>query len=138
MRNFYRKGDDIYEFEEDGSQDSEITDEFVRLTDEEVERHLYPQRFLPGYDPERERLSMFIPLTRRQFMRTLVLQGYDLDLIEAQINLIEDKPTRQLALIDWKESTEFQRLDDTLILMSSMLGLTSEQVDALWEFGLTL
>ena len=138
MRNFYRKGEDIYEFESDGSQDHLITDEFVLLTEEEVERHLYPQRFLPDYDPERERLSMFIPLTRRQFMRTLVLQGYDLDLIETQIKLIEDKPTRQLALIDWKESTEFRRLDDTPIMMSSLLGLTPEQVDALWEFGLTL
>ena len=138
MRNFYRKGEDIYEFESDGSQDHLITDEFVLLTEEEVERHLYPQRFLPDYDPERERLSMFIPLTRRQFMRTLVLQGYDLDLIETRIKLIEDKPTRQLALIDWKESTEFRRLDDTPIMMSSLLGLTPEQVDALWEFGLTL
>ena len=138
MRNFYRKGEDIYEFESDGSQDHLITDEFVLLTEEEVERHLYPQRFLPDYDPERERLSMFIPLTRRQFMRTLVLQGYDLDLIETRSKLIEDKPTRQLALIDWKESTEFRRLDDTPIMMSSLLGLTPEQVDALWEFGLTL
>lgn len=138
MRNFYRKGEDLYEFESDGSQDHLITDEFVLLTEEEVERHLYPQRFLPDYDPERERLSMFIPLTRRQFMRALVLQGYDLDLIETQIKLIEDKPTRQLALIDWKESTEFRRLDDTPIMMSSLLGLTPEQVDALWEFGLTL
>ena len=138
MRNFYRKGEDLYEFESDGSQDHLITDEFVLLTEEEVERHLYPQRFLPDYDPERERLSMFIPLTRRQFMRALVLQGYDLDLIETQIKLIEDKPTLQLALIDWKESTEFRRLDDTPIMMSSLLGLTPEQVDALWEFGLTL
>lgn len=138
MRNFYRKGEDIYEFESDGSQDHLITDEFVRLTEEEVERHLYPQRFLPDYDPERERLSMFIPLTRRQFMRTLVLQGYDLDLIEAQINLIEDKPTRQLALIDWKESTEFRRTDDTLIMMATLLGLSTPQIDAMWEFGLRL
>lgn len=89
-------------------------------------------------EKERDRLANFKPLTRRQFMRTLVLQGYDLDLIEGEINKIEDKPTRQLALIDWKESTEFQRTDSTLIMMATMLGLSSEQIDTMWQFALTL
>ena len=89
-------------------------------------------------EKEEDRLANFKPLTRRQFMRTMVLQGYDLDVIEGYLNQIEDKATRQLALIDWKESTEFQRLDGTLIMMSSLLGLTPEQVDAMWEVGLTL
>lgn len=89
-------------------------------------------------EKERDRLANFKPLTRRQFMRTLVLQGYDLDFIEGEINKIEDKPTRQLALIDWKESTEFQRTDSTLIIMATMLGLSSEQIDAMWQFALTL
>lgn len=89
-------------------------------------------------EKERDRLANFRPLTRRQFMRTLVLQGYDLDFIEGEINKIEDKSTRQLALIDWKESTEFQRTDSTLIMMATMLGLNSEQIDAMWQFALTL
>ena len=134
----FKYNDEIFAFEDDGSQDHLIMEGYVPLTPEEEDRLFNPIKYMTLEEQEYHRLSSFKPLTRRQFMRTLVLQGYDLDMIEGYINQIEDKAARQLALIDWKESTEFQRLDDTLIMMSALLGLTSEQVDAMWEFGLTL
>ena len=128
----------VHAFYTDGSQDDYITNDMIQLTDDEVDRHLNPQKYMT----DEEKYALYIlklkPLTRRQFMRALVMSGFDLDQIEATISSIEDPQTRQLALIDWRDATEFERTDDILIMMSSMLGLTSEQVDALWEFGLTL
>ncbi|EXA68372.1 hypothetical protein J504_0412 [Acinetobacter baumannii 348935] len=77
-------------------------------------------------------------LTRRQFMRTLVLNQFDLDDIEAKIRTIEDAQERQLALIDWHDATEFERNNQTMIMMIDLLGLTNDQVDALWSQALTL
>lgn len=77
-------------------------------------------------------------LTRRQFMRTLALNQFDLDDIEAKIRTIEDAQERQLALIDWHDATEFERNNPTMIMMIDLLGLTNDQVDALWSQGLTL
>ena len=76
-------------------------------------------------------------LTRRQFMRTLVLNQFDLDDIEAKIRTIEDAQERQLALIDWHDATEFERNNQTMIMMIDLLGLTNDQVDALWVQALT-
>ena len=91
-------------------------------------------------DDQREidRLASFKPMKRRQFMRTLVLNGFNLDDIEAMINSIDDVQTRQLAMIDWKDATEFERTDQTLLMMGQMLNLTTEQIDAMWKMGLTL
>lgn len=89
-------------------------------------------------EKELDRLSSFKPLKRRQFMRALVLNGFNLDDIETMINSIEDVQTRQLAMIDWKDATEFERTDQTLLMMGQMLNLTTEQIDAMWQMGLTL
>lgn len=77
-------------------------------------------------------------LTRRQFMRVLVSNGFDLDIIEAKIRTIEDIQEQQLALIDWRDATEFERSDKTLLMMIDLLSLTSDQVDALWSQALNL
>ncbi|MCO8066805.1 hypothetical protein NI459_03985 [Acinetobacter schindleri] len=87
---------------------------------------------------EAHRLSLFPALKRRQFMRVLVLNGFDLDQIEAEINKIPDTQTRQLALIDWKDATEFWRTDETLLMVADLLGLDTARIDAMWEQGSTL
>ena len=84
------------------------------------------------------RLAQFPALKRRQFMRVLVLNGFDLDQIESEINQIQDTQTRQLALIDWKDATEFWRTDETLLMVANLLGLDSARIDAMWEQGSTL
>jgi len=87
---------------------------------------------------EAHRLAQFPALKRRQFMRVLVLNGFDLDQIEAEINKIPDTQTRQLALIDWKDATEFWRTDETLLMVADLLGLDTARIDAMWEQGSTL
>lgn len=87
---------------------------------------------------EAHRLARFPALKRRQFMRVMVLNGFDLDQIEAEINKIPDTQTRQLALIDWKDATEFWRTDETLLMFADLLGLDTARIDAMWEQGSTL
>lgn len=87
---------------------------------------------------EAHRLSLFPALKRRQFMRVLVLNGFDLDQIEAEINKIPDTQTRQLALIDWKDATEFWRTDETLLMVAALLGLDTARIDVMWEQGKAL
>ena len=87
---------------------------------------------------EQERLAAMKPLKRRQFRLTLAMNGYDLNEIEALINQIEDPMQRTIAQIEWQDATDFERTNPTLLMMAQMLGLTSEQVDSLWEYGLAL
>ena len=87
---------------------------------------------------EQERLAAMKPLKRRQFRLTLAMNGYDLNEIETLINQIEDPMQRTIAQIEWQDATDFERTNPTLLMMAQMLELTSEQVDSLWEYGLTL
>jgi predicted secreted protein len=43
---YYKKDDQVYAFEDDGSQDDYITSDMVLMTAEEVDRHLNPQNYL--------------------------------------------------------------------------------------------
>ena len=133
----YRDADgDIWGFSE--NQLDLVRPDMVLMTELEVDQFKNPQNYWTDDEEEVFRLSQLRPLTRRQFMRVLVLSGYDLSVIETQINQIEDVQTRQLALIDWTSATDFNRNDSTLLMMAGMLGLTSEQVDQMWQFGSTL
>ena len=87
---------------------------------------------------ENERLAAMPSLTRRQFRLALVLNGYNLADIETLINSIEDQMQRTIAQIEWQDATDFQRTSPTLLMMAELLQLTSEQVDQLWSYGLTL
>lgn len=82
---------------------------------------------------ETHQLAQFPALKRRQFMRVLVLNGFDLDQIEAEINRIPNTQTRQLTLIDWKDATEFWRTDETLQMVADLLGLDAVRINAMWE-----
>lgn len=84
-------------------------------------------------DKHKAYMDSLKPLTRRQFMRVLVLNGFDLDVIETHIQAIEDTQTRQLALIDWNEATEFRRNDETLLMVAGLVGLSEEHINVMWE-----
>lgn len=83
-------------------------------------------------------IKMLTPLTRRQFRRVMVLNNFDLDEIRAKIQEIEDPKLRQLTLIDWDDSDTFERLNESLVLMAEMLGMSEQQVNTMWKQALTL
>ena len=77
-------------------------------------------------------------LTRRQFRLALVLNGYNLADIELLINQIADQTQRQIIQIEWQDATTFIRTSLNLLFMANLMGLSAEQVDALWAQGLAL
>lgn len=78
------------------------------------------------------------PLTRRQFRLALVMNGFALADIEALINQIEDDMQRQIIQIEWQDATVFERNNSSLFVMAALMGLSTEQVDALWTQALAL
>ena len=82
--------------------------------------------------------SQYPSLTRYQFLRCLLENGYKSEVIETQILTIENEFTRELTLLGFKEATNFVRTDESVIAMQSSLNLNDEKVDAMWEYALTL
>ena len=82
--------------------------------------------------------SQYPKLTRYQFLRCLLENGYKPSDIEAQILTIEDELTRELTLLGFKEATNFVRTDESILAMQSVLDLADERVDQMWEQALTL
>lgn len=76
-------------------------------------------------------------LTRRQFRLALATNGYSLTDIEALIAQIEDDTQRQIIQIEWQDATVFERNNSSLFAMAALMGLSAEQVDALWAQALT-
>ena len=82
--------------------------------------------------------SQYPSLTRYQFLRCLLENGYKSEVIETQILTIENEFTRELTLLGFKEATNFVRTDESVIAMQSIFNLNDEKVDAMWEYALTL
>lgn len=82
--------------------------------------------------------SQYPKLTRYQFLRCLLENGFKASDIEAQIQMIEDEFSRELALLGFKEATNFVRTDESILAMQSVLGLTDAKVDMMWDYALNL
>ena len=87
---------------------------------------------------EAERLKQFTPLTRYQFFRALLENGYKSADIEAQIQTITDDYQRELVMLGWQSATNFVRTDESVLLMQNMLGWTDAQVEQMWTYAMTL
>ncbi len=82
-------------------------------------------------------LKSLRPLTRRQFMLTLVEYGLDDD-IAAAINAIEDTKQRKIIRIEYQDAQTFERLSESVLLMCSLLNLEESKINEMWEYGLNL
>jgi len=97
---------------------------------------------LPDTDPE---VSAFLnppppmpALTSRQLRLGLVLHGISLSSVEAAIDAIEDPTDREVARIEWEYATTFERSHPLVNQVGTALGLTPEQIDAMWTEAATL
>ena len=149
---YYKRNDQVYAFEADGSQDNLITDDFIGMTDEEILKHetSKPTKFHTEWNgtewidirTEEEKLiykrSQYSSLTRYQFLRCLLENGYKSEAIETQILTIEDEIARALTLLGFKEATNFVRTDESIIATQRVLGLSDEKVDELWEYAMKI
>ena len=149
----YTNGADIRYFENEVNVSDWIDLSKYRLmTNEEIFKHETPKptKFHTEWNgtewidihTEEEKLaykrSQYPSLTRYQFLRCLLENGYKSEVIETQILTIENEFTRELTLLGFKEATNFVRTDESVIAMQSILNLNDEKVDAMWEYALTL
>jgi len=96
---------------------------------------------LPETDPE---VAAFLNppppmpvLTARQLRLGLVLNGISLSSVEAAIDAIEDETDREVARIEWEYATTFERSHPLVNQIGAALGLTPEQIDAMWAEAAT-
>lgn len=83
---------------------------------------------------KRQQLSS---LTRRQFKLALLENGL-LENIEQMIGAIEDPSLKSRIQIEYSESERFERTNDSVQYMLGVLNLSSEQVDEMWRYAMTL
>ena len=130
MFKYYLKNEkDVYAFEANGSQDLYITNDMVKMTDDEVDRHINPEKYLS--DIEKVQLN-------RERMPALTPIEFDIKLNNAGLydtvqELIKDKFELRIA---YNRATFFSRTDPFIDQARIALGLTDEQVDMIWESSL--
>ena len=123
MRNLYKKNGEIYEFTED--QLNEISADFVELTDEEIDQHLYPEKYLS--DEEKKAIA-------RASMPDLTPIEFDMKLRKAGLlQTVRDYvATNEVMEIAYTRATFFRRTDPFIETARIELGLSEDQVDQIW------
>ena len=126
---YYKLNNQVFAFEADGSQDSFITDQMVKMTDGEVDRHTNPEKYLS--DSERLQLA-------RERMQKLTPIEFDIKLVDAGLyDQVQELITSDIKLrIAYTRATFFSRTDPFIDQARIALGLTDEQVDTIWEISL--
>ena len=134
---YYKKDNEVFAFEDDGSQDEYITEEMVRMTPSEVDKHINPKKYMTDEQLFDIYVKSLKPLTRRQF-KLVLLDNDLLGDLETAISNIEDKTTKTRMQIEYTEATEFKRNSESLLFMCQLLNLSEEQINTMWEKALTL
>lgn len=107
-----------------GNAQEDFATELLEDDDPEVIAFLNPPEVLP-------------PITKRQLRLTLVRNGISLETVEAAIGSMPEGLQKQEAQIEWADASTFNRNHPTLLLIAGALGLTEEQVDAMWVEAVT-
>ena len=122
---YYKKDNEVFAFELDGSQDDYITEDMVKMTDDEVDCHVNPEKYLSDIEKvqlNRERMPQLTPI---EFDIKLNNAG----LYDVVQELIKGKFEMRIA---YNRATFFSRTDPFIDQARIALGLTDEQVDEMW------
>ena len=134
---YYIYNSQVYAFESDGSQDKFITPHMLRMTDQEVDKHINPTNYLSEEQKYNNYLNSLPPLTRRQF-KLVLLENNLFTQIDTAIANIKDATQRTRIEIEYTEASEFVRTSDSVKYMCNILGLTEEQINTMWQQAITL
>ena len=134
---YYKKDNEVFAFEDDGSQDEYITQDMVRMTSSEVDKHLNPKKYMTDEQLYEIYVKSLRPLTRRQFRLALLDVGL-LDDLETAISNIEDTAEKRRIDIEYTESDKFTRTSEIVKTMFTLINQTEEQINEFWEKALTL
>lgn len=134
---YYKLNSEVYAFELDGSQDEYITENMIPMSNEDVDRHIHPEKYLADQQKYELYLASLTPLTRRQFKLAL-LENNMLTQVEEAISGIADPILKTRMQIEYQESVTFERTSDAVIQMVRLLGLTDDQINTMWQKALAL
>ena len=123
---YYKLNNEVYAFEANGSQDDYITEDMVKMTEDEVDRHANPEKYLS--DIEKAQLN-------RERMPTLTPIEFDIKLVDAGLyDQVQELIQSDIKLkIAYTRATFFSRTDPFIDQARIALNLTDEQVDTIWE-----
>ena len=134
---YYKLNQEVYAFESDGSQDEYISKNMVKMSEDEVDRHTNPDKYLTSSQKYQNYLASLKPLSRKQFKLVLLDNGL-LDDLELAISDIETTLEKKRIEIEYSESTEFARTSESVKTMFALINQTEEQINELWEKALAL
>lgn len=77
-------------------------------------------------------------LTARQLRLGLITNGISTSTVDAAIAAIEDATEREIAQTEWEYASTFERTHPLITKVGLALGLTEEQIDAMWLSAATL
>lgn len=122
---YFKLNGDVYAYHIDGSQDEFIKDGAVLMTDDEVDQHLNPEKYLS----DAEKLQLF-----RERLPTLNPIEFDIKLVDAGLyDQVQDLISKDIKLkIAYTRATFFSRTDPFIDQARIALNLTDEQVDEMW------
>ncbi|UES51182.1 hypothetical protein [Roseibium aggregatum] len=95
---------------------------------------------IPTWSPptQDEIRSNMPPLTARQFRLGLIRSGRTFAQVETAIAAIPDGTERAEAQIEWEYAASFNRMHPLVVSLSTTLGFSPEEVDALWQNSMSL
>lgn len=134
---YYKLNNEVFAFEDDGSQDDLIGDDMVEMSATEVDQHINPSNYFTPEQKHDQYLLSLKSLTRRQFKLALLNEGL-LEQVETAINNIEGTTERTRMQIEYAETNDFHRTSESVMTMINLLGLNEDQVNTMWENALTL
>ncbi|WP_244562451.1 hypothetical protein [Ensifer aridi] len=116
--------------------DSNDVEEHSRLLfAEAVERGEVAPYTGPTVDKIRENMR---ELSARQFRLGLVQSGLSPAQVTAAIETMPEGFDKETAKIEWEYATTFNRLHPLIATVGTALGLTDEQIDAMWTAAVNL
>lgn len=93
----------------------------------------------PYTPPTQEEVRANMPtLTARQFRIGLIRGGFTLAQVTSAIEAMPEGATKEEAKIEWEYATTFDRTHPLIAMVGASLGLTDEQIDAMWVAAVDL
>jgi len=94
--------------------------------------------YVPPPPPTVEETRAAMPsLTARQLRLGLVSNGISPAQVQATLEAMPGGADKDKALIEWEYATTFNRMHPLIATVGAAIGLTDEQIDAMWQGALS-
>ena len=122
---YYKLNSEVFAFELDGSQDECITEDMIPMSDEDIDKHIHPEKYYTEEQKYAIKIASFPTLSPAQFELRLLKAG-----LRQQV--LDYVATSEELQIVFNRATYFSRTDPFLLEAMQALNLSNTQVDALW------